>query len=91
MSTGDLPPWPEAPEHTERLRGISANGITFPEAQKLLVLMYYERARAEAAIARLRKAVEVLKRIDNCGNTDLIGDWCEEALALIGELPKERT
>jgi hypothetical protein len=64
MSTGDLPPWPKAPEHTERLRGISANGMTFPEAQKLLVLMYYERARADFWEARCREAVKALNKLN---------------------------
>jgi hypothetical protein len=89
MSTVDLPPWPD-----------TATFIGLPNETQYGDQWLYERARAEAAIARLRKAVEVLRvvgqYIDVLPGTiqaDFF-DGCpdvEEALSLIGELPKERT
>jgi hypothetical protein len=67
----------------------------------MLVLMYYERARADAAMARLRVAVEKSKRLaqaceDSGFESDIRADKhvitvalreFNEALAAIGSLP----
>lgn len=48
----------------------------------------YERARAEAALARLRVAVEMLKEIaDNPGYDNSYSLDARETLATIGDLP----
>jgi hypothetical protein len=87
MSTGDLPPWPE--------RGCDLCKQD-PE-WVCLMCNRYDRNLANAAIARLRKAVEVLRvvgqYIDVLPGTiqaDFF-DGCpdvEEALALIGDIPE---
>jgi hypothetical protein len=56
---------------------------------ELHVRYEYERARAEAAMARLRVAVEALRRIPREGLRRTASGVCEEALRQIGEIPHE--
>ena len=84
----DMPKWPKMPDIIDGLHGICVDGVTFPEKQRAVVLMYYDRARAEAAIARLR-AVSTM--IQDSHGPDTYPDECLicRVLALIGPLPNE--
>ena len=86
MTPPDLPKWPDRWElqpMTPALVDVAASQVV------------YERARAEAAIARLRVAVEVLTKIaDHCTKQgdwrfDSIEDAADVTLARIGPLPPE--
>ncbi len=76
-----LPEWPD-----------TATFIGLPNETKYGDQWLYERARAEAAIARLRIAVEHINHAPRCAMMQPIGRMaCDcgyhEALALIGEIP----
>jgi hypothetical protein len=79
----ELKPWPDyrSPEY-----GIAiADGLFTGNAEQVLA---YERARAEAAMARLRVAVEALELLR--GYSDRSGiKRADEALSDIGEIPRE--
>ncbi len=61
MSTGDLPPWPDIHNYQTVVRVRPDIGPIYTSSSSQIE--DYERARAEAAIARLRKAVEALRKI----------------------------
>lgn len=73
MNEEKLPPWPKADGYCSGCNDPVCNG---PQA--------YERARAEAALARLRVAVEALKQY---AAYPRIGLNASQALAAIGDLP----
>lgn len=83
----DLKPWPEKPDYADRIRGIAVAGMSFPENQKLLVLMYYERSLAEAALDRLHVALDALQTIRD--GSPLAAETAQRALDRIGSLPGE--
>ncbi len=78
-----LPPWPD----------IKTFGNETPYGLALTSVQGwdYERARADAAMARLRVAVEALKKVHELGASEY-GNWyitdIPKALAEIGELPE---
>jgi hypothetical protein len=77
----ELPEWPEIPDP------FYADNCFPPNAQKQIG---YERARAEAAMARLRICEAVLQDVRVNAHTleDAIG-YATEALKAIGEIPRE--
>jgi hypothetical protein len=90
MSTGDLPPWPSEKDYTFAPVWTDGAGITHQE-DEYFDQGLYNCARAEAAIARLRKAVEALREVQTHHYAEDMDLVAREALSLIGELPKERT
>lgn len=74
MSTEPLPPYPDRAKYTIP----HAYGPAF---RSMDALAEYERARAEAALARLRYLVDVVYRYDT--HADLV-----KALTAIGAIPE---
>lgn len=80
-----VPEWPDKPKLP----------VNTPWREDVNVLYDYERARAEAALARLMVAVNTLERIrrevDNSeedgDSLDYVSCWVREALSTIGEVP----
>lgn len=77
----EMPKWPEKPEHL---------GLANPVYWEA-----YERARAEAALARLRVAVKALESLRDLAQA-IVGESCtyeverisDEAIQAIGEIPE---
>lgn len=83
MATEKMPAWPKAPGKQRRKDAL------------LAAYGKFQQARAEAAIARLKVAVEALRNIGGRVGIDGYPDdvWCvkaREALSLIGEIPEEK-
>ncbi len=82
-----MPEWPERIEYHTDARGfiVSEYPVLWDE------LVSYERARAEAAIERLKLAVEVMRQYGGIGSDDgpmaLVGKPAREALSTIGDIP----
>ena len=91
MSTGDLLPWPERPPIHHEPGPVEVGGYEYDSCP---ICHAYERARADAAIARLRKAVEALQLLAVEANDEdyisasFVSAKCDEALSLIGDIPE---
>jgi hypothetical protein len=88
--SADVKPWPE-----ELPRSVDCTKLDLMGAlAQCSDIVGYERARADAAMERLRLAVEALGRIARRDGIDGYPDdaWCvaaKEALEAIGEVPNE--
>lgn len=82
MSAEPLPPYPDR----EKYQVHHAYGPVFRSMQELAE---YQTARAEAAIARLKVAVEKLRLIEisHACIGQALADLATEALTAIGEIP----
>lgn len=89
MSNEKLTPWPEPIKYdlSDQYVWVSQNPIT------TVAILKHERARADAAMERLKLAVDAMEQsLHQCranGDDDHIGGPLETALAAI-DMPKER-
>lgn len=85
MSKVEMKPWPDKDDYKTELESGKKVWMGDDECQ-------YERARARAAIERLKIAVEHINHAPRCAMMQPVGKMaCDcgyhEALALIGEMP----
>jgi hypothetical protein len=88
----ELPKWPDKTDHTHVIEWIDASGTTHKNGPYFDELNY-GRARADAAIARLKLAVEHIYHAPRCAMMQPFGKMaCDcgyhEALAQIGPIPE---
>jgi hypothetical protein len=80
----DLTEWPDEERMYDNVRQACEKGVELDTALSIGRLSY-ERARAEAAIARLKVAVKALKKLNHPDSVCKF--YAAEALDAIGEIP----